>query len=109
MTDLFAIIMTTLTFAVIPWAIAQATITWQPKLQASKRHRGNYRRITAAFALALTIPSMFQAVGPWTYLLAIGAATAVDVHWWRYARTTNGKTHLADARAARQLEREVNA
>lgn len=95
---ILATIMTVATFAALPWAISQLTIRWQPKLQL-KRHRRNFRLITAALAAAATvgIPNGF----PWLYLLAIGAAITLDVRWYHYAKTEGGARMLAAAKSAR--------
>lgn len=99
MTFVIAAIITDALLAAIPWGIAQAVILWQPKLQ-ERRHRKNYRLITAAIAFlgAALIPTP---IGPALWTAAIIAAVVIDVQWFRFARTTNGKNQLADAKAAR--------
>lgn len=107
--SLFAQIMTIATFAVVPWAIAQLTIRWNPQLQRDRGKRNAFRAATAAIALLLTLPSIPAGAGPWFYLTAIVAAVVLDVHWARYAHTETGKRHLQDAKQDRRQQREDRA
>lgn len=106
---MFAWIMTTLTFAALPWGVSQFAILWQPKLQ-DRRHRRNFRYVTAIAVTLITIPTMpYIGAGPWLYFGAVAAAIALDVHWYRWQRTRNGRNQLQQAKAKRQAEREMAA
>jgi hypothetical protein len=106
---MFGAIMATISFAAVPWALAQLTILWSPQLQRSPTKRWQFRAVTAAGATVLTIPSMLPGAGPWFWGLAVIGATALDVHWRRYSRTRAGQRHLADAKQYRKDQREARA
>lgn len=90
--SVFAAVMTTATFASVPWLLAQPVTHWNPELR-TKRSKRHYRLLTGVVAVLATlgIPLGF----PWLYLMAIGAALIVSVKWSTYPKRKRKADELA--------------
>lgn len=99
--SIFATIMTTLTFAIVPWLIALPARQWMPTKQ-SKHDARIYRLATAAGAIAAA--ALYRPTTGLSWLLSIAAASYLTIHWYRYSRTPKGRYLLQSAKA--EIKRE---
>lgn len=89
-TRTIAELLTLLTFAAVPWAIAQPVTRFNPRIRTRNQRRA-YRVITAAGAVAAS-------GNPFTWLLAVIAAAVLTARWATYRRR-----QLRAARKAAEL------